>query len=67
MRQNQLNREVAARTGESVREIARRGFVPLSSLPIEREPEDLIIDWDALEARRYTALTGPRRREPAAV
>jgi hypothetical protein len=67
MRQNQLNREVAALTGETVREIARRGFVPLSALPIEREPEDLIIDWDNLETRRYTALTGPRRRKPAVV
>lgn len=67
MRQNQLNREVAALTGETVREIARRGFVPLSSLPVEREPEDLILDWDNLEARRYAALTVNRRDEPAAV
>ena len=56
MTQTELNRSIAQATGESVREIARRGFIPLSSIPVEREPEDLILDWDAFELERNIAL-----------
>jgi hypothetical protein len=65
----ELNRSVANATGESVREIARRGFVPLSTIPIERDPEDLIIDWDQFDLQRNVAvveqprtLLAPERR-----
>lgn len=44
MTQHQLNCEVAQATGESVDTIARLGFVPLTPLPVEREP--LVMDWD---------------------
>ena len=52
----QLNRAVARATGESVAEIARRGFQLLHHETIELEPEDLIIDWDELELCRNVSL-----------
>ena len=52
MTQAQLNREVAAATGESVRTIAGLGFVPLTPIPYERDREPLLVDWDELESRR---------------
>lgn len=64
MTQRELNRNVAAATGESVREIARRGFIPLSSIPVEREPEDLILDWDAFELERNVSLVDQPESEP---
>jgi hypothetical protein len=64
MTQRELNRNVAAATGESVREIARRGFIPLSSIPVEREPEDLILDWDAFELERNVSLVAQPESEP---
>lgn len=44
MIQHDLNRAVASRTGESVREISRRGFVPLTRGPIERDDEPTVLD-----------------------
>ena len=51
MTQNDLNRAVARATGETVGTIAEMGFVPLTAIPIEREP--LVVDWDELAASRY--------------
>lgn len=45
MLQSQLNRE-----------IARRGFGPLHIIPVERDPEDLIVDWDQLDLERNVPL-----------
>ena len=56
MTQNELNRSVAKATGESVSAISRMGFVPLTPQPVEREPEDYIVDWDELEGRRPIAV-----------
>ena len=64
MTQAELNRAVARATGESIREIARRGFVPLTRVPVEREP--LIVDWDQLEVERRTPLFDQQVAEPAA-
>ena len=50
MTQAELNRAVAQATGESVETIARMGFVPLTSVPVEREP--LVVDWDEVDAQR---------------
>ncbi len=50
MTQAELNRAVATVTGETVRTIADMGFVPLTPIPIEREP--LTVDWDELDAQR---------------
>lgn len=50
MTQSELNRAVAAATGESVGTIAAMGFVPLTEGPVEREP--LIVDWDDVDAQR---------------
>ncbi len=52
MTQAELNREVAAATGETVRTIAALGFVPLTSSPYERDREPLLVDWDELESQR---------------
>ena len=65
MKQSELNRRVATITGETVNEIARRGFVPLTSQPCEREP--LTIDWDELDAERNVTVVSQRTRTPGVV
>ena len=64
MTQAELNRAVAAATGESVRTIAEMGFVPLTAVPVEKEP--LVVDWDALDARRVGVLPQRQRQETVA-
>ncbi len=61
MTQAELNRAVAAATGESVRTIAEMGFVELAAVPIEREP--LVVDWDQLDAQRVGVLPQRQRQE----
>lgn len=39
MMQSELNRAVASVTGETVQTIADMGFVPLTPLSVEREPQ----------------------------
>ena len=56
MTQRELNNAVSRATGETVSEIASRGFVPLTVFPHERDPEDLIIDWDQLDLERNIAF-----------
>lgn len=50
MTQRQLEREIASRTGESVRLIHRQGF----SLVETEYPEPLLLDWDEVDAQRMT-------------
>jgi len=50
MTQRDLNREVAEATGESVAIIDLLGFVPLTHVPIEREPRT--VDWDEVDEQR---------------
>ena len=52
MTQAEMNREVAAATGESVSTIAKMGFVPLTPVPYERDREPLVVDWDELADQR---------------
>ena len=52
MTQTEMNREVAAVTGESVATIAKMGFVPLTPVPYERDREPLTVDWEELEETR---------------
>jgi hypothetical protein len=52
MTQSELNREVARATGESLGTISALGFVPLTRKPYERDREPLVVDWDAVDARR---------------
>jgi hypothetical protein len=51
----ELVRDVARVTGETRREIRRRGFQPLT-LPAESATDDdaegTVVDWDELEAER---------------
>lgn len=64
MTQNELNRAVARATGESMSVISGMGFVPLTSLPQEREPRT--VDWDQTEQTRRISFQ-PRRKRPAFV
>jgi hypothetical protein len=67
MTQRDLNRAVAARTGESVRAIAQRVFVPLTRIPVELDTEPAApepLDWDAVDHLRIGVLF-PRRARPA--
>ena len=65
MTQNDLNRAVARKTGETVSTIASLGFVPLTGQPYEREP--LVVDWYQADAERNVAVFPRRSRMPAAV
>lgn len=51
-RQLDLDEEVARATGVGLAEVRRRGFGPLTSFPVERDPEDLFLDWDELDMER---------------
>ena len=66
MTQRDLNRAVAARTGESVGAISRLGFVPLTRIPVELESEPPAepLDWDTLDHLRIGVLF-PQRARPA--
>ena len=61
MTQAELNRAVATVTGESVREIARRGFSTLTQAPVTREPS--MVDWDKVQAKRRVCVVQYRRRD----
>ncbi|HJN09226.1 MAG: hypothetical protein QGG09_19460 [Pirellulaceae bacterium] len=52
MTQAELNREVATATGESVSMVAQMGFVPLTTIPYERDRGPLVVDWDQVEQTR---------------
>ena len=61
MTQRQLNRAVAMATGESLREIRRRGFGPadLEEPNFDPEPNQLppqTVDWDVFDASRLALL-----------
>ncbi len=64
MTQRDINRAVAAATGESVQSIAERGFGLLTAGPVEREHEPEPLDWDSLDYDRIGVLF-PRRSTPA--
>ena len=57
MSQADLNRAVAAATGESIATIARRGFSLVDSVVEPSEPDSipapLVVDWDELDSRRH--------------
>jgi len=52
MTQAELNREVAAATGESMSMVRLMGFVPLTPVPFERDRDPLVVDWDEVEQQR---------------
>jgi hypothetical protein len=61
MTQAELNRAVAAATGESPRTVSHLGFSIADPDAVAYDPEpcdveDLIVDWDALDAWRNTPL-----------
>ena len=64
MTQAELNRAVAQETGESVSTIASLGFVPLTPVPYELEPDFQTIDWDEFDAERNVSLTPRRTKTP---
>jgi len=51
MTQAELNRAVAAATGETVAMIDRQGFGFIEMPPMERDP--LVFDWDSEDARLF--------------
>ena len=63
MTQNELNRDIARATGESIGHIARQGFSllgPTSSYASdEREP--FTVDWDEVELQRRRPRASARR------
>ena len=66
MTQHDLNRSVAKATGESIRTVAEFGFglADPDDVCFDPEPadvEDMIVDWDELDARRVGIL--PQQRE----
>lgn len=63
MTQAELNHAVARTTGETVSTIAAMGFVPLTPIPIEREPT--FVDWDELDAHRGAVFPQRRRQRLA--
>ena len=65
MNQRELNRAVAKATGETVSEIAHRGFGPLTEVSCEREGET--VDWDEQDARRNVCWHPRRKRAPVTV
>jgi hypothetical protein len=67
MNQQHLNRAVAQATGESLATIAQMGFVPLTRVPYERDPEDYSVDWDGLDEDRRVSVFARRRPRPAVV
>lgn len=56
MTQAELDRQIAEATGESLRTISQRGFVPLRPIAYEREREPLVVDWDELDRDRRRAV-----------
>lgn len=67
MTQNDLNRQVARATGETISTIKHLGFLldepPPSSMSTDPDSPQ-IIDWDALDVQRSQAYSGRDRREP---
>jgi hypothetical protein len=63
MNRNDFNRAVAKATGESSQTIARRGFVLLTPVTVEREPHQVDYD-DFLEGG--SASAHPQARKSAA-
>lgn len=70
MTQNDLNREVAAATGETVAEISRHGFQPLTPVPDENELDDEsldpYLDWDEVDLHRNVRVVEQPSRQVVA-
>jgi hypothetical protein len=64
MTQRDLNRAVAAATGESVGTIERMGFGPLDDDAID---EDIphVLDWDATDDSRLGTTSGRQSQQAA--
>jgi hypothetical protein len=73
MNQSQLNREVARATGESLREIRRRGFSLANPTEVDFDPEPnwlppQAVNWDQIDDRRLSLFpAGNIRIVPAIV
>ena len=53
MTQQELNREIANQTGESIHTINAMGFSQLRSvIPVEERQEPLVVDWDEIDRTR---------------
>lgn len=53
MTQQELERQISEKTGESIQAIRNLGFSPLrESIPVEERSQPLIVDWDSEERSR---------------
>ncbi len=56
MNPSPIDRAVSRATGESVREISRRGFSLADLIEVDYDPESevspQVVDWDELDAQR---------------
>ena len=68
MNQRKFNQEVAFKTGETISEIARRGFSLERWIPSQPGlgPIDGLIDWDYIDATKNTALFLDKQLQHAA-
>ena len=68
MNQHRINQEVARKTGETITEIARRGFSLDRWIPSEPGlgPIDGLVDWDFVDATKTTALFLDKQLQHAA-
>ena len=49
---NELDQQVADKTGEDLATIQRLGFGPLTTIEMEERDTPLMVDWDELAASR---------------
>ena len=64
MTQHDLNRAVARATGETIQEISRRGFVPLTARPSEPDGPCRVLPWEHAP-ERLVDIPSAKRGEPA--
>ena len=70
MTQVELDRALCVATGESLREIRRRGFSLADPLSVAHDPEPFagapgVVDWDELDAQRVRFFpVSPRAQRP---
>lgn len=66
MTQTEIDRGVRSVTGESLKEVRRRGFSEADPLEVDFDPEPYsapgIVDWDELQSCRVAIF--PNRRPP---
>ncbi len=55
MPQDELNQQVANKTGEDIATIRRMGFSPLTPIEVEERDQPLWVDWDSARGNPITS------------